>query len=191
MLRTRLQEGDFEVGDRIIASFEGVALTRTDTFVVQTGKIAHLGEPLGDLPVAGVLRFEIADSIAARVGKYYKNEVVHVTPLMRISISGAVRAPGVYYARRDLPITDLITRNAGQDASTDLRNIVIRRGADVLWSKDDVGAAMSDGLTLEQLNLEQGDEIVVGTRSANRWLLFAQIGVPIMSAIILPLLLRR
>ena len=37
---------------------------------------------------------------------------------------------------------------------------IIRRGEQTLWRKEDVQNALGDGLTLEQLNLEPGDEIV-------------------------------
>src|SRR5947208_642942 len=41
-LRNRLQNGDFEVGDRVLTTYEGVGLNRGDTLVVQAGKIVRL-----------------------------------------------------------------------------------------------------------------------------------------------------
>lgn len=192
LLHSRLRDGDFEVGDRIIVSFEGLGLQRFDTLVVQAGKIVRLGEPMGDLNVNGLLRFELGDSISARVAKYFKNETVHATPLVRLSISGPVRAPGFYYARRDSPLSDIIMRSGGQDASADMRNIVIKRGSEILWSKEDVMSALDDGLTLDRLNLEPGDEIVVGSRAfANRWIAILQYGLPLASAILIPFIIQR
>jgi SLBB domain-containing protein len=192
LLHTRLRDGDFQVGDRLLVAFEGLGLQRFDTLVVQDGKLLRLGQPMGDLSVNGLLRFEVGDSISARAAKYFKNETVTTTPLVRLAVSGAVRAPGYYYARRDSPLGDVIMRSGGQDAAADLRNVVIKRGPSILWAKEDVMSALDDGLTIERLNLEPGDEIVVGSRaSANKWLPFVQYGIPLLSAILIPILIQR
>lgn len=191
-LRSRLRNGDFEVGDRVIISFDGVGLQRSDTLVVQAEKVLRLGEPIGDLRLVGVLRPELTDSVSNRVGRYFKNIVIRVVPLIRVSISGAVRAPGFYYARPDMPLGDVIMRSGGQDQSADLDNSVVKRGATILWGTEDVRAALRDGVTLDGLNMDPGDEIVVGTKSAGSvWPKVAQYGLPVLSALLLQLLIRR
>jgi hypothetical protein len=189
-LRTRLATGDFAVGDRIVVSYEGLGLQRGDTLVVQAGRVLRLGQPMGDMSVYGVLRSDIGDSISSRVSRYFKNEVVHVTPLLRISISGAVRSPGVQYTRADVPISDLVTR-AGGDQSADLHNVVVKRGEQLLWGKDDLEPMIRQNTTLDGLGIEPGDEVIVGARSTNRWPQIAQFGLPILSAIILQMMLRH
>jgi len=189
-LRARLQNGDFKVGDRVIVTYEGVRSQAGDTLVVQSGRSLRLGEPMGDLDLNGVLRFELPDSVSNRVTKYFKNAVVHVTPLVRISVSGAVRSPGYYYARTDTPLSDLITRTAGQDQSTDLSDVTVKRGDELLWAGPEVQGAFRDGLTLEGLGLTTGDDVLVGART-NRWPMIAQFGIPILSALAVTLLIRR
>lgn len=192
-LHTRLTEGDFDVGDRIILVVEGQGLAiHGDTAIVQAGKIISLPQPVGDLNVGGLLRSELADSISAAISKMFKNETVHATPLVRIGIGGAVRAPGFHYVRRDMPLSDLMTRAGGLDQNADAANIVITRGTTILWQKADVTSAMANGSTLDRLGLEPGDEIMVGAKSTgNKWLVFFQYGVPIITAFLLPILLRR
>jgi hypothetical protein len=191
-LRSRLRNGDFEVGDRVIISFDGVGLQRSDTLVLQAQKLLRLGEPMGDLQVNGVLRSELADSVSSRVARYFKNIVIRVVPLIRVSITGAVRAPGFYYARPDMPLGDVIMRSGGQDQTADLDNTVVKRGVRTLWGVEDVRAALRDGVTLDGLNMDPGDEIVVGTKSAGSfWPKAAQYGLPVLSAVLLQLLIRR
>src|SRR5207237_653320 len=97
-----LQDGDFEVGDRISISYAGFGLARADEgMVVRAGKILPMGEPLGDLNLNGVLRSELYDLVVARVNKYFKDEVVHVVTSVRLSVSGAVKAAGYFYVRPD------------------------------------------------------------------------------------------
>jgi protein involved in polysaccharide export with SLBB domain len=184
LIRARLKNGDFDVGDRVFISYEGAAFTRRDTLVVQGKKILPLSDPLGDLDLNGVLRSELADSVTARVERYFKNEVVHVTALLRLSVSGAVRSPGFYYVPSDLPLGDLIMRTGGQDPTADLRNVTIRRGTQILWSSPDVQAALGDGLTLNGLNLQPGDEVVVGAKATRNWTGILQIGLPVLGIII-------
>lgn len=191
LLQTRLREGDFEVGDRVLTAYDGIGLQRAETLTVQTGKVLRLGDQMGDLSVRGMLRFELFDSVAARVAKYYKNEVVHVVPLIRLSISGTVRMPGAHYARGDTPLSDFITRIGVPDVSADLSNVVIKRGQVAWLEKEDVRTALTDGLTIDALGLEPGDEIVVGARaSGSRWVPVMQIAVPILTVLI-TILLRR
>src|SRR5262245_14196199 len=138
-IRTRLRDGDFEVGDRIVVSYEGVGLSKlNDTLIVQDGRIVRMGVPMGDLNLNGVLRSELKDSIEGRVLKYIRNETVHVMPLLRLSVSGAVKSAGFYYARPDMPLSDLIMRTGGQDQTADLSKVEIKRGEQVLWHKEDM-----------------------------------------------------
>jgi hypothetical protein len=195
LLRTRLRDGDFEVGDQILVSYEGLGLTRRDTLIVGSDRVVRLSPPMGDLSLTGILRFELRDSIVNRVNRYFRNEVVIVTPLLRINVSGAVRAPGFYFARPDALLSDIIMRSAGQDQTTDLRNVVIKRGDNIVWSNEDVQAALGDGMTIEGLALEPGDEVVVGAKApaaaqGNRQALM-QLGLTLLSAILVPIILRR
>lgn len=169
-LHTRLRDGDFDVGDRILVRYEGLGLRGMDTLVVEEGRMLRLGNQLGDMSLLGVLRSELTDSVAKRVARYYRNEVVHVTPLLRLSIGGAVTRPGAYYLPTDAPLSDLLAQS-GRDGNADPQNIVVRRGEVVVWAKDDVQSALQDGLTLQQLNLEPGDELVVGARNQHAWVL--------------------
>jgi Periplasmic protein involved in polysaccharide export len=191
VIHTRLRDGDFEVGDRIAVSYEGVGLTKRDTLTVQAGRVIRMGEPMGDLNLTGVLTFEVSDSITARVATYFKNEVVHVTPLVRLLVSGAVRSPGYYHVPPDLPFSDLIMRSAGQDQATDLHNIIIRRGDQIIWGSQDVQAALNDGLSIARLDLRPGDEIVVGASHRPPWTMLASIGLTVVTAIIVQLIVRQ
>jgi hypothetical protein len=189
-IRARLQDGDFKVGDRVIVTYEGLKSQLGDTLVVQAGRLLRLGEPMGELPLTGVLRFELPDSVSARTTKYFRSAIAHVTPLLRISVSGAVRNPGYYYARTDTPLSDLITRTAGQDQSTDLADVIVRRGEELLWAGPEVQSAFRDGLTLDALALSSGDDVIVGARR-NIWPTVAQFAVPVVSALVVTVLLRH
>ena len=196
VLRSRLSDGDFEVGDVIIASYEGpqLGLNRRDSLVVIAGRIIQLQPPLGDLDLHGVLRAEIADSITNRVAKYFKNEVVRVTPLLRLSVTGGARVPGFYQFRPDVPLSDVIMRAGGQGTGADLSKVTVKRGDQTLWSSTDVQTALTEGLTIEQLNLEAGDEVAIAVVNAAAkpvWQYLLQVGSALATGLLVNYLFRR
>jgi len=192
IIRTRLRDGDFSVGDRIEVRYEGEKAPHSDSMlVVESGRIVRLSEPMGDLDLTGVLRSELADSVTGRVEKYFRAVRVHVSSRLRLTVLGGVRTPGPLYARADMPLSEVIVRAGGQEPTTDLANVVVKRRGQILLERQDVQAALTDGVTVERLGLLPGDEIVVGTKPpVNRWMLWLQIGLPVL-AIAIPLAVRR
>jgi hypothetical protein len=172
LLQWRLQQGDFQDGDRIVLTLEiptvGVpdnAITlygsRVDTAVIRSGRMLEFTKLLKvpDLSLDGVLRSELVDTISSYLGKYVRNARVHAVPLLRVGVMGAVGRPGWYLTSSDAVIADVIMQAGG--VSADGSNTVIRRAGKEIWSADNVRIALSDGLSLDRLNLKAGDEIFV------------------------------
>jgi hypothetical protein len=57
----------------------------------------------------------------------------------------------------------------GPQGEKALSETVIRRSNEELWGEEEVAGAIRDGLTLDQLNLRAGDELVVGEDSNRNW----------------------
>jgi len=173
-LRTRLAEGDFHPGDRIGLVIEG-NVTQSDTVPVTSGSMVNLKD-IGDVSLAGVLRSELQDKMAAVVAKYIKDSKVRATPLVRLSILGPVGKPGFYFMPPDIPLSDAIMRAGGPVSTTDLKRSVIRRGTHELYDSRNTQSAFNRGLTLDQLSLRDGDSIEVGEQKQRG---LAQIGAAI------------
>src|SRR4051812_15538742 len=69
-IRRRLNEGDLQVGDRVVVAVTSKEV-RTDTVVVRSGRVLELPEMVV-VPVGGLLRSELHDRIEAEVLKYVK-----------------------------------------------------------------------------------------------------------------------
>ena len=181
LLKTRLEKGDFQDGDKIIVNLLGTrALAGTrpgdDTITVRAGKMMPL--PLmASLPLEGVLRSELTARLSAHLGKYLKDSSVRATPLVRIAVLGQVRAPGYYYVTSDVLLNDVVMRAGGPLQTADVGNMIIRRSGDVIWDSQDTRTALSDGLSLERLNLRAGDELFVDDmkRGSIPWALILQL----------------
>jgi protein involved in polysaccharide export with SLBB domain len=190
-IRRRLRDGDFEVGDRIFLVVESAAqgsaipgLSERDTLVVQAGRVLQLPPPIETVNLTGVLFSELTDTVNAHISKYFRNVVVRATPLLRLSITGAVQRPGFYYVPADSPINDLFTRSGGQTGLADLSKTEIHRGSTVLWKSNDVQVALTDGMTVQSLGLLPGDELIVGEKKQRNWMAVAQIGATAITLLI-------
>jgi protein involved in polysaccharide export with SLBB domain len=161
-LRARLAEGDFHPGDRIGLVIEG-SVTQSDTLPVTSGSKVNLKD-IGDISLAGVLRSELQDKMAAAIAKYIKDSRVRATPLVRLSILGPVGKPGFYFMPPDIPLSEAIMRAGGPGSTADLNGSKIRRGSAELYDSRNTQSAFDQGLTLDQLSLRDGDAIEVGTQ---------------------------
>ena len=54
----------------------------------------------------------------------------------------------------------------GLDANADMENLHIERSGVVLWEGEELEQVLSEGRTLDQLNLRAGDQIVVPATQA-------------------------
>lgn len=161
-IRERLQEGDLQVGDRVILAYVSDAVHR-DTVVVRSGRMLAIS-PLIVVPVAGVLRSELLDSVSTALLMYVKAENIEVTPLTRIAVLGEVGRPGYFAFRSDIPLADAIMSAGGPTGSAAFDRSVVRRGNQEYRSAALTSKAISGGLTLDQFGLAAGDELVIGTR---------------------------
>jgi len=159
LLRSRLKNGDFQEGDRIIVVLEsnpGV----TDTLQLRAGKILQLPH-MTDLSLEGVLRSELTDTLRHHLSRFLTNPGVRATPLLPLGVFGSVRNPGYYYSPADVVLRDVIMRAGGPLADADMAKVVVRRSGQAIWSADDVRVALTDGMSLDRLHLRAGDEIFI------------------------------
>jgi protein involved in polysaccharide export with SLBB domain len=161
-LRERLREGDFQVGDRIVLRVRGDS-SLTDTFTVRAGRTLNLPN-IDEVALAGVLRSELHDFLSRHIGRYIRDPEIQTTSLMRLAVVGRVNRPGFLAVEPTALLTDVIMLSGGPSGDADLSNTVVRRGGIEVWNKKDVRVAMREGMTLDQLNLRAGDELVVGER---------------------------
>jgi protein involved in polysaccharide export with SLBB domain len=160
-IRSRLEFGDFRVGDRILFSVQGETLP--DTLTVAPGQVVEL-PLLGEIRVAGVLRSEIRDHLTREVGKFINDPVVRANALMRVSVLGAVGGPGFSTMPAETVLGEAIMVAGGPAGNANLEAVQIRRGTTIMMEDDAIFEAFRQGLTLDQLNMQAGDQIQVPER---------------------------
>ena len=163
VIRVRLAEGDFQVGDRISLVVEGEQAL-SDTFSVRDGRMLRL-PTIGDVSVAGVLRSELEAHMQMTIGKFLRDPVVRARSLIRVSLLGEVSKPGFYVVPTDMVLSDALMLAGGPTPAARLQRLRIERDGDAIWSDAPLQKALAEGQTIEQLNLRAGDQVVVPRRA--------------------------
>jgi protein involved in polysaccharide export with SLBB domain len=162
LIRSRLETGDFQSGDRVFLHVEGETQL-SDTFTVGPGQV--LGLPrIGAVPLAGLLRSELPSQMEAYLARYLRDPVVQARSLLRILIEGDVGRPGYYAVPPDLPLADAIGAAGGLTSRAKANAIRVERGSGEIWGGELLREALGRGYSLDQLNLRAGDRVFVPTR---------------------------
>ena len=165
LIRARLQDGDFQVGDRIILRIEGEDQI-PDTVVVEPQQVISLPQ-IGNISLAGVLRSELQDHITTELSRYIRDPRVTADALIRLGILGAVSRPGFFVLPSALLMEDALMIAGGPSQNAELDKVRVERGDDTVWEDDDLQEAMLAGRTLDQLSLRAGDRIIVPEESGS------------------------
>jgi protein involved in polysaccharide export with SLBB domain len=181
-IRERLVQGDFRAGDRIILQIAGETL-QSDTVVVGPGsEIVVAG--MGRIPLAGILRSELQGHLTREIGRYIHDPVVRTLSLMRLSIQGAVARPGFYVIPATALLGDVIMFAGGPSQSADLERLEIERNGQILLEGVELRAALTEGRSVDQLNLRAGDQVMVPNRPISSiWRDVAQYGLMLVSVV--------
>ena len=184
LIRERLLEGDFYIGDQVQVTVVGDSGS-SGTRVVGPGRVLTL-PGLPDIPVRGVLRSEIEAYLIEQVGRYVRDPQIKVRPLIRLTFMGAVGKPGFYQMDADKMLSDALMDAGGIGNGTELKDSKVTRGDETIIDGDAFAKAVTDGVNLDQLNLRAGDVIDVGQKSKKDWFMtlrtFAVIPALILSS---------
>jgi protein involved in polysaccharide export with SLBB domain len=163
LIRERLQNGDFSVGDRIALTLEGDNAVR-DTFTVDASRSITL-PTYGAVSLAGVLRSELTGHLTEQLRRFVNNPVLQARALIRLSILGEVRQPGFYTLPVETLLDQALMQAGGPTSSARLDQIRIERGRQRLWDGESLERAIAEGRTLNALSVRAGDRIVVPRQS--------------------------
>ena len=166
-IRERLERGDFRVGDRVALYVEGEP-NIPDTVPVEPGPMISL--PLfGQISLDGVLRSEIQEHLTREMSQFIRDPVVRASGLMRLSILGSVGRPGFYVVPADMLLSEALMMAGGPAGNADLEDLQIERASTRLMDGDELSEAMRVGRTLDQLNLQAGDQLFVPQQTPSIW----------------------
>jgi len=167
-IRERLIEGDFYVGDQIDIRVDGDTASLGGLQQVRPGRVLSL-QGLPDIPLRGVLRSELEQYLTEQLGRFLRSPQVTAQPLIRLTIMGGVATPGFHQLNADMLLSDALMAAGGISNSTDLARSRILRGEQEILSGEEFARGVTEGVSLDQLNLRAGDVIDVGVVSTTSW----------------------
>jgi protein involved in polysaccharide export with SLBB domain len=160
LLKSRLEDGDLQPGDQVSLDVAGEP-TLSKVFIV--GPQRTLSFPgLDDFSVRGVLRSELQDALLAHLRKYVKDPVIQVQTTIRLSFLGGIGKPGFYQVGSGMMVGDALMAAGGPNGGIDPAKTRVERAGIIIMPKESFQQALSEGKTLDQLNLRAGDEFLVG-----------------------------
>lgn len=172
-VQQRLEYGDFNVGSRVLIDVQGDSIY-SDTFTVRAGNTLNLPS-LPPLSLQGVLRSESDSVITQFLSKYLRYPEVTVTPLMRVGVLGGVVRPGYYDVPAQTLLSDVVMGAGGLSPVGNMSRTKVNRGNEEVMSSKAVSVAVSNGETLDLMNLQSGDNINVGVTNPSATLSKVQI----------------
>jgi protein involved in polysaccharide export with SLBB domain len=119
------------------------------------------------ISVAGILRSEAEAYLATQFKRFVNEPAVTATPYIRVSIFGGVTRPGFYYVPANTLLSDAIMSDSfanGPANNVRWKKSAIMRQDQVVVDGNEFSDAIYGGRTLDQLNVQAGDEIRVDVR---------------------------
>jgi polysaccharide export outer membrane protein len=161
-LRERLDQGDFQTGDKVVLHVAGDTALN-DTFTVNEHGGLDLPN-IGEVSLHGVLRSELAEHLRSVVSRYIRSVDLRAESLMRITVVGQVARPGFYNLPAVAVLADVFTAAGGLTSESDIPRSEVRRNGQVFLEPEVLQSAITSGRTLDQMNLHSGDEINVAQK---------------------------
>jgi len=175
VVRTRLDQGDFRVGDRVVLIVEDPAPLRgaaeragvkseeqqlSDTFTVGAGQELLL-PVVGTVSLKGALRSELQPIVAREIARFIRDPVVHARALLSVGVTGEVARPGYYAVPGDAVVAMLLTAAGGPTKDAEMKKLKLDRAGKTLWEGNEFRRAIAEGRTLEDLRVQAGDQLIV------------------------------
>jgi protein involved in polysaccharide export with SLBB domain len=168
MIRTRLRDGDFKAGDRIVVRVDSGVTAQADTFVVRGDQMVEF-PGLPAMTLSGVLHSELSDYLTQQLSRYFRDPKVQAYPMVRVAILGPVGNPGFYSFPADVLLSDAIMNAGGPASTAKLDQTVVKRGTREVIDRRAVQRALVYGYTLSQMNVRDGDAIHIGGGGQRSW----------------------
>jgi SLBB domain/Polysaccharide biosynthesis/export protein len=164
IIEERLVTGDFQIGDRLIIRVLGDSAFR-DTLAVRAGQEVALPN-MPPLRLAGLLRSELQDKAREHIAQFIRDPQVQATALVRIGVLGSVTRPGYYTVAPEKPLSEALMAAGGLTADAELKKASIRHNGTERFPPEAVRQAMAQGVSLDEMGLQGGDELTIGRRSS-------------------------
>jgi|Deesub1362B_J571_1020462.scaffolds.fasta_scaffold01522_7 polysaccharide export outer membrane protein len=114
---------------------------------------------VGKMRVAGLTPTELIERLGERYSAFVERPFIHVRPLIRVSVMGAVFRPGSYRIDPSSSLWELLELAGGVRNEADLNKIFVQRGGRKVI--ENLLSAFENAYSLKSVGIRSGDQIVV------------------------------
>ena len=163
LIRERLTDGDFHSGDVIAITVVGETSLSGSYQITPNRSILLPGG--AEISLKGKLRSEIQDYLTDQLKQFVRDPIVRATPAIRLSIFGQVNKVGFFNESANMSLPDVIMKDGGGPGNNSRwEKSQIKRGDRIVVDGPEFQKAIYEGKTLDQLNVEAGDQIFVAQK---------------------------
>ncbi|MCK5077205.1 MAG: polysaccharide biosynthesis/export family protein [Calditrichia bacterium] len=114
---------------------------------------------VGRLKITGMDEIQLLETLKAAFAKYIRSTNIQVDVFYRISLLGGFENPGLYYARPDETLWEVVRKSGGFLAEDGFKEMKIYRGEERIYKN--IADEYSFGRSIRQLKIKSGDVVTV------------------------------
>lgn len=118
---------------------------------------------IGEVKVKGYTVYEVMQILKEKLSEHLRNPYVYVRPLIRIIVRGAFFKPGAYHVDPAASLWSVVELAGGPQYDCNLQKMHVLRGGEMVIQ--DVLKEFEKGISLEEVGIESGDQVVGPRRS--------------------------
>ncbi len=119
---------------------------------------------IGEVKVKGYTAYEVAQKVREEYQGFLNNPYVYVRPLIRLTLIGAFQKPGAYHVDPSGSLWSVVELGGGPSHDADIKRLNVQRGGSIVYR--DLLREFERGVSLEEVGVESGDQIVLPGRSS-------------------------
>jgi protein involved in polysaccharide export with SLBB domain len=130
---------------------------------------------IGKVNVSKMTTESLEGYLKEEYSSYLRNPIIETLPLIRVSVLGNVRYPGLYRVEHDRPLWDVIAMAGGPTERGDVTRTFVMRGGKVV--NKNLLPAYEEGISLREVGILSGDQVVVpGYKGPFPWRTLVSVG---------------
>ncbi len=118
---------------------------------------------ISEVKVVGHNIQSLSALIKEKLSTYLKDPFVLITPLIRVTVQGAVNRPGAYLIPPTASLWEIIETAGGPTEKSELKNMFTERGGRVAIKN--LLKSFENGYSLQDIGIRTGDQIVVPSKN--------------------------
>ncbi|MFQ5753701.1 MAG: polysaccharide biosynthesis/export family protein [bacterium] len=119
---------------------------------------------VGEVKVIGLNQTSLTESLKEKYSPYIKDPYIMVTPLIRVTLQGAINLPGAFLVPPTASLWELVELAKGPRANADLKKMRVERAGRIV--NKNLLKSFEKGYSLQEIGIFSGDQIIVPGRTS-------------------------